>query len=88
MEAFILALLIGLIPAFIAQRKGKSFVLWWIYGALIFIIALPHSLIMKADQQSIEKHQLSEGMKKCQFCAEIIKQDAIVCRYCGRDVVE
>jgi hypothetical protein len=88
MEVFIIALLIGLIPAFIAQNKGKSFVLWWIYGALIFIVALPHSLIMKADQHSIENQQLSEGMKKCQFCAEMIKQDAKVCRYCGRDVAE
>jgi len=88
MEVFIIALLIGLIPAFIAQGKGKSFVLWWIYGALIFIVALPHSLIMKADQKSIEKQQLSEGMKKCPFCAEMIKQDAKVCRYCSRDVVE
>ena len=87
MEVFIIALLIGLIPAFIANNKGKSFVLWWIYGALIFIVALPHSLIMKADQQSIEKQQLLEGMKKCPFCVEMIKQDAKVCRYCGRDLV-
>lgn len=77
MEVFIIALLIGLIPAFIAQGKGRSFVLWWIYGALIFIVALPHSLIMKADQQSIEKQQLSEGMKKRRVKGSRVKRSRL-----------
>jgi hypothetical protein len=77
MEVFIIALLVGLIPAFIAQGKGRSFVLWWIYGALIFIVALPHSLIMKADQQSIEKQQLSEGMKKRRVKGSRVKRSRL-----------
>lgn len=87
MAILIIVILIGLIPASIARGKGRSFIGWWLYGMLLFIFALPHSLLLKPNQASIEKRQTDEGLKKCPFCAEMIKKDAKVCRYCGRDLL-
>jgi hypothetical protein len=45
--------LVGLIPAFIANSKGRNFFAWWLFGALFFIIALIVALVIQPlNQQS------------------------------------
>jgi len=46
---------IGLIPAVIADNKGRSFILWWIFGALAFIIALPAVLLLEPNKPVLDQ---------------------------------
>jgi hypothetical protein len=42
-----LAALVGLVPATIAHRKGRDFLAWWFFGTMLFVAALPASLLLR-----------------------------------------
>lgn len=87
MEILLIAVVIGLLPAAIARSKGHSFIVWWLYGALLWIVAFPHSLFLRRDVKALENRAIATGdNRKCPHCAEIIKAEASVCRFCGRDI--
>ncbi len=84
----IYCVLLGLIPAVIARNKGYDFGGWWLYGTFLFVIALPHSILLKSNKVAIERKRFEEGFRKCPFCAEFIDRNAVVCKFCGRSLPE
>ena len=56
--AFLLMLfvlpLLAMIPADIARGKGRSYIVWYLYGLLFFLIALFHSLVIDPANKSRE----------------------------------
>jgi hypothetical protein len=49
------AFVAGLIPAFIAKNKGRSVFKWWLFGAVLFPVALVMAILAKPDETRISE---------------------------------
>lgn len=78
MELILITAALAVIPAFIADSKGRSFGKWYAYGFLLWLPALIHSCFVVDES----------GMKECKFCTKKIPAKSTRCMHCAGDLVE
>jgi len=66
----------------LASNKGRSGCLWGFLGLLLGPFALLIAAL-SGSETSGAAHSPSLGMKPCPYCAEQVRAEAVLCRYCG-----
>jgi ribosomal protein S27AE len=86
-EFLIFWLILCCIPAAIASKKGRNAFGWFVLS--IFISPLLGGIIvvcLSPLRVVLEQRATSTDMRKCPHCAELVKREAKICRYCQREL--
>jgi hypothetical protein len=93
MELIVLWLIFAVVVAVAANARGRNPLGWFVLSsvispllAVILLALMPSRREAGGGPSWMARH---EGkVTRCPFCAEYIQPKAIVCKHCGRDLVE
>lgn len=72
----------------IAAKKGRSpggfFLLALLLSPLVGILA---AIVASENKARTEEEQIHAGQaRRCPFCAELVRAEAVLCKHCGRSL--
>ena len=77
----------GIGAAVVASNKGRNVFGWFLLGLFLGPIGFILSLVISKDTTNLETAAISSGtMRKCPFCAELVKAEAALCKHCGKEL--
>lgn len=83
MEILVAAVVLGLVPAVIAARKGRNFLVWWLFGSSLLPIALPVSVL--AGKGSSRRAGKKGRPHRCPKYPDLIRPHSLICAECPMD---
>jgi hypothetical protein len=72
----------------IGASKKRGFFGYFLIGLVLPIIGIVAAIVAKPNKVAEEQADLETGERcRCPYCAELIRVEARVCRFCSREVM-